>query len=92
MAVRNSMNREQLFVWLRSALMRVDRNLPAEAIVESSSLVYDLGLDSLRLEEVIALIKHEVSDTDLTPWYARAARGGQDTVAGLLDFLVERAA
>jgi hypothetical protein len=75
---------------MQSALLRVDSTLPADAIVRDASLVYDLGLDSLRLEAVVALIKRELSDTDLTPWYVRAAHEGQDTVGGLVDFLAER--
>jgi hypothetical protein len=86
-----SATREEIFTWLRSALVRVDDRLSVEAVVDGASLVHDLGLDSLRLEELVALIKREVTGADLTPWYVRAARDGEDTVAGLLDFLVEGA-
>jgi hypothetical protein len=61
--------------------------LEVDALAEGASLVYDLGLDSLRLEELAALVKRELSSADLTPWYVRAS-GGHDSVGELVDFLL----
>jgi aryl carrier-like protein len=80
--------RAPIFAWLRASLLAIDDSLRADMIVEGASLMTDLGLDSLRLEELVARIKTERPELDLTPWYVRAARSGQDTVGSLVDFLV----
>jgi hypothetical protein len=80
-------DREILLGWLRDALLRLDPALAVETVVDDASLVYDLGMDSIRIEELVALIKKELSSADLTLWYVRASEG-HDTVGALLDFLM----
>lgn len=80
--------REPVFSWLCSSLLAIDDRLRAEMVVEGASLMTDLGLDSLGLEELVAQIKTERPELDLTPWYVRASQDGQDTVGSLIDFLL----
>lgn len=84
------MERSQIFSCVCQSILSINESLTREDISESSSLTQDLGLDSFRLELLIAKLKEELLDTEYTPWYVRASRRGQDTVCGLIDFIHER--
>jgi hypothetical protein len=83
--------RNELVAWLRNAVMEINPGLSGEQVLEEASLIHDLGFDSLSLESLLAQVKSRVPGIDLTPWYVRAARQGQDTIASLVDFLMEAA-
>ena len=59
-------------------------------MTEFSSLTYDLGMDSLHLESLIAGLKEQVAEMEFTPWYVKASRRGYDTVGSLVDYIEER--
>lgn len=81
--------RNELAAWVRNAVMDINPVLSREQVLEEASLVHELGFDSLALESLIAQVKSRVPGIDLTPWYVRAARQGHDTIASLVDFLME---
>ncbi|WP_224247187.1 hypothetical protein [Hyalangium gracile] len=83
------MAREELVAWMQHAVLEIHPVLSLEQVLEESSLVHDLGFDSLSLESLMAMVKSRVPGVDLTPWYVRAAQHGQDTIASLVDFLLE---
>jgi hypothetical protein len=81
--------RNEHVAWLQDAVMEINPVLSREQVLEGASLVHDLGFDSLALESLMAQVKSRVPGLDMTPWYVRAARQGQDTIASLVDFLME---
>lgn len=83
------MERSQIFSFIKQSILSINESLSPDEVKESSSLAQDLGFDSLHLEMLITKLKEELVDTEYTPWYVRASRRGQDTVAGLIDFIHE---
>jgi|GEM_PF-1548677 acyl carrier protein len=86
------MTRQQILDQVRNIILSRNDCLFPDDVAEAASLTYDLGMDSLHLASLIATIKEEIAEVEFTPWYIRAARHGQDTVGGLVDYLEERAA
>jgi hypothetical protein len=82
------MTRDELESWLKRTILELQDSLSGEQVVPSASLFHDLGFDSLTFEKLIARVEASLVHKDLTPWYARAARGGEDTVGSLIDFLL----
>jgi Phosphopantetheine attachment site len=82
------MTRDELESWLKRTILELQDSLSIDQVVPSASLFHDLGFDSLTFEKLIARVEASLADQDLTPWYARAARGGEDTVGSLLEFLL----
>lgn len=81
------MHREQVENWLIQTILELQDGLAREQIVASASLFSDLGFDSLAFEKLVGLIESSALSRDLTQWYFRAARHGEDTVGSLIDFL-----
>ncbi|XXF77613.1 acyl carrier protein [Myxococcaceae bacterium GXIMD 01537] len=86
------MTRQQLLEEVRNLILAQNSCLFPDEVGESASLTYDLGMDSLHLEQLISGIKEQIVELEFTPWYIRAARHGQDTVGGLVDYIDERQA
>lgn len=84
------MIRQQLLEQVQNLILAQNTCLFPDDVEESASLTYDLGMDSLHLELLISGIKEQVADLEFTPWYIKAARHGQDTVGGLVDYIEER--
>jgi hypothetical protein len=83
-----NLSREQLESWLRDTLLELEAGLSSEQIVGAASLRLDLGLDSLAFERLLGAIEKVLPQRDLTEWYADTAESGDDTLAGLVDFLL----
>lgn len=75
---------------LRPALDLIITSVAERRMAEikgSHSLTEDLGFDSLRLMQLFAAIDERFDGVDLTPWFARCAAAGADTVDGLCAFI-----
>ena len=83
------MRREDVELWLKGTILELQDGLAIEQIVSSASLFQDLGFDSLAFEKLAGIIESTVLKRDLTQWYYRVVRHGEDTVGSLLDFLLE---
>jgi hypothetical protein len=83
------MHREQVEEWLTQTILEISDGLAREQIVASASLFRDLGFDSLAFEKLVGLIETSALSRDLTQWYFRAARHGEDTIGSLIDFLLD---
>ena len=83
------MHRQEVEDWLTQTILELQDGLAREHVVASASLFRDLGFDSLAFEKLVGLIESSALSCDLTPWYFRAARYGEDTVGSLLEFLLE---
>ena len=83
-----TMSREDLESWLSTTVLELQDGLAGDQVIASASLVYDLGFDSLALEGLAAAIESAPSVDDLAPWYSQALSDGDDSVRGLVDFLV----
>src|SRR3954462_10261738 len=81
--------RKELVAWMQDAVMEINPVLSREQVLEGASLIHELGFDSLSLESLMAQVKSRVPGIDLKPWYVRPARQGEDTIASLVDFLME---
>lgn len=86
------MDRSHVFSFVRQIISSISQEVGPDDVKESSSLTQDLGFDSLRLEMLITSIKDGLLDTEFTPWYVRASRRGEDTVASLIDFILRASA
>jgi Phosphopantetheine attachment site len=53
----------------------------------AESLTTDLGMDSLELMSLFALIDSEIGAIDLMPWLVDSSCGGRDTVDGLCRYV-----
>jgi hypothetical protein len=85
------MSREQIESWLRDTLLELEDGLSSEQIVGAASLRHDLGLDSLAFERLLGAIEKVLPQRDLADWYANTAESGDDTLTGLVDFLLGEA-
>ena len=83
------MHREDVEAWLRRTILELQEGLSSEQIVDSASLFQDLGFDSLAFEKLVGIIESTALNRDLTQWYFRAARHGEDTIGSLIEFLLE---
>ncbi|WP_224367737.1 acyl carrier protein [Hyalangium versicolor] len=84
-----ALDRDELVAWMQDAIREIRLDLSREQVEEEASLVHDLGFDSLALEGLMARVKARFPSVDLTPWYMRAAQHGQDSLATLVDFLLQ---
>lgn len=82
-----ALDAEEIFLKVREALVRSNRELAPTLVHKDASLVNDLGMDSMRLAALVAEIKAAFGDVDMTGWYVTTARRGADTVSGLVEFL-----
>ena len=57
-------------------------------VSDGASLTTDLGLDSLELMNLFALIERKIGAVDLMPWMIGSAAGGGDTVGSLCRYVV----
>jgi hypothetical protein len=83
------MHRDDVEDWLRRTILELQDGLELEQVVASASLFQDLGFDSLAFEKLVGIIESAELKRDLTQWYFRAARYGEDTVGSLIEFLLE---
>jgi acyl carrier protein len=83
------MDRLQLLELIRQEILALNEHLEPDEVTELASLTSDLGMDSFLLESLISALKEELGEIEFTPWYARAARRGGDTVGGLVSFIVD---
>jgi hypothetical protein len=82
------MLREEIEDWLRKTIVEQQEGISTEQVVPSASLFQDLGFDSLAFERLLATLESTGFARDLSGWYFRAARHGEDTIGSLIDFLV----
>jgi len=83
------MHRQEVEDWLTQTILELQDGLGREHVVASASLFRDLGFDSLTFEKLVGMIESSALSCDLTPWYFRAARYGEDTIGSLIEFLLE---
>jgi acyl carrier protein len=83
------LEKEEVFLKVREAAVRSNRDLTPASVHHGASLVLDLGMDSLHLVSFIGELKSQFGDIDMTGWYVLTARAGGDTVSGLVDFLCQ---
>jgi len=85
------MSRQELLDRVRNLLLTLNGQVDAyDDLSESASLIQDLGLDSFALESLFSSIRDEILDVEFTPWFVRASRRGEDTVASLVDYVMEQ--
>jgi hypothetical protein len=85
------MARDEVEGWLKQTILELQDGLSSEQVIPSASLFQDLGFDSLSFEKLVGLLEATALSRDLTQWYFRAARYGEDSVGGLLEFLLAEA-
>ena len=83
------MHREDVELWLKRTILELQDGLKMEQVIASASLFQDLGFDSLAFEKLVGIIESTELKRDITQWYFRAARYGEDTVGSLIEFLLE---
>lgn len=81
-------DRDQLTSLCLTELAAVAPELDRSTISATSSLTDELMLDSFVLATFIEKLEQKFSDVDMTPWFMTATRGGQDTIEGLVDFIL----
>ena len=81
--------REHLTQRCLELLASVMPNLDMSSVSTSSSLMDDLMLDSFLLASFVERLEQEFGNVDMTRWFMIASNGGQDTIDGLVTFIVE---
>ena len=65
-------------------------DVPAEMLSADASMTAELGLDSVHLTSLFALIRQEIGPVELAPWFIRASHTGEDSIASLAAYISYR--
>jgi len=84
--------KSEILCAVKDAILIARPAIRREDIDEEASLVETLGMDSMHLSTLFTEIKRRIGKVDMTEWYVLAARGGADTVGGLVDYLEKKLA